>query len=97
MRIEFTRTGGFAGMRLSKSFDTSTMPADQADELCKLVESAGFFDLPAELRSKGADQFQFKVAVEKDGKAHTVEADERAVPPALAPLVKQLMEAARKR
>jgi hypothetical protein len=96
MRIEFTRTGGFAGMRINRSFDTAAMPTDEASALEALVGSAGFFDLPAELRSAGADQLHYKVAVEKDGKAHTVEADERAVPPALAPLVKHLMAAARK-
>lgn len=96
MRIEFTRTGGFAGMRLTKSFDTDTMSADQASELSALVESAGFFDLPEELRSGGADQLHYKVSVADDGKTHTVDADERAVPPALAPLVQYLMAAARK-
>jgi hypothetical protein len=97
MRIEFTRSGGFAGTRLSRTFDTDTMPAEDARELTALVEAAGFFALPASLRSGGADKFQYNITVEKDGKKHTVEADERAVPPALAPLVKKLEAAARSR
>ena len=97
MRIEFTRTGGFAGMRLTKSFDTSVLSADEAKHLTALVESARFFELPALMQSRGADQFQYKVAVEKDGQTHTVEVDDRAMPSSLAPLVKQLVAAARQR
>ncbi|MGE5072070.1 MAG: protealysin inhibitor emfourin, partial [Anaerolineae bacterium] len=49
MHIDFTRTGGFAGIRLSTSVDTSELPPEQAHELDHLVEDAAFFELPKEL------------------------------------------------
>jgi Emfourin len=95
MRIELTRSGGFAGLRINRTFDTATMPQQEAQELAGLVDAAGFFDLPGSMRSPGADQLQYKISIEKDGQAHCVEADERAMPPKLSPLVKRLMAAAR--
>jgi hypothetical protein len=97
MRIEFTRSGGFAGLRISRVLDTDAMPEAQALELKQLVESADFFGLPESFSSGGADKFQYKITIESDGRTHTVEADERAVPPALAPLVKRLEAASRER
>ena len=97
MRIEFTRTGGFAGMRMSSVLDTKDIPEGEAGELKQMVEAADFFNLPESLTSGGADAFHYKITVESDGKVHTVEADERAVPPALMSLVKHLVATARGR
>lgn len=97
MHIEFSRSGGFAGTRLSRSFDTDEIPAEEADELKQMVTSADFFHLPESLRSGGADKFQYKITVENEGATHTVEADERAVPQGLKPLVGKLEALARKR
>ena len=90
MRIEFTRSGGFAGMRVAKVLNTDEMPEAEALALKELVTSAGFFDLPESLRSRGADKFQYEITIESDGRTHTVTADEGAVPSALVPLVKRL-------
>jgi hypothetical protein len=97
MRIEFTRSGGYAGMRLSRTFDTSQVPEDEARQLNQLVDAADFFSLPETLQSGGADKFQYKISIERDGKTHTVQADERAASPPLASLIKKLEAAARAR
>ena len=97
MLIEFTRSGGIAGMRLSKTFDTDTMPVEAAAELIGLVQSAQFFDLPADINSPGADKFRYKICVDEQDKSHTVQVDERAMPKTLAPLVRKLEAAARLR
>src|SRR5215467_5128348 len=92
MRIEFTRSGGFAGMRVAKVLNTDEMPEAEALALKELVKSAEFFDLAESesLPSRGADRFQYDITIESDGRTHTVKADEGAIPPALAPLVKRL-------
>ncbi len=97
MRIEFTRSGGFAGTRLSRTFDTDQLPEEEKRQLDQLVDAANFFSLPQTLQSGGADRFQYKISIERDGKAHTVQADERAAPPPLASLIKKLEVAARAR
>ena len=97
MRIEFARSGGYAGIRLSRTFDTDKLPEEEARQLEQLVDAANFFSLPETLQSAGADKFQYKISIERDGKAHTVQADERAAPPPLASLIKKLEVAARAR
>jgi hypothetical protein len=90
MRIEFTRSGGFGGLRVAKVLNTDEMPEEEALALKELVKSAEFFDLPESLRSRGADKVQYDITIESDGRIHTVKADEDAIPPSLVPLVKRL-------
>ena len=97
MRIEFKRSGGFGNIPRSGTWDTDAMPPEDARELTQLVDAASFFNQPQELRSGGADKFQYTIRIDREGKTHTVQADERALPANLAPLVKKLEAAAGKR
>ncbi|SRR5712691_13390199 len=96
MRIE--RSGGFAGLRLSHDLDSSQLSPEESKELNRLVESAGFFDLPADVRaaSPGADRFQYKLSVKAGAREHTVTVDEAAVPETLRPLLNFATAKARK-
>lgn len=97
MRIEFVRTGGFAGMRTATAVNTDTLPPDEARALRESVDAARFFDLPAVIASPtpGADRFQYKITVEAEGRQHTVELGEAAVPEALQSLIQRLTALAR--
>jgi hypothetical protein len=97
MRIDYERTGGFAGMRLAATIDTTTLPADQAAELQDLIDNAHFFDLPAKIPSPPnvADQFYYRVTIEAKSKQHTVEAGEASASPELQALLQQLTLLAR--
>lgn len=99
MRISFERTGGFAGMSLTTTVDTATLPPEKANQLTQLVATADFFHLPATITSRTPqpDSFEYSLTVEEDGQQHTVRVSEQAVPSALRPLLKWLMEAARQR
>ncbi len=96
MHIAFQRSGGFAGIRFSCEINTDTLPAGEARQLCDWVDAAKFFDLPESVRSGGADQFQYKISVEQEGRLHAVETDERAMPASLSPLIQWLTAAARR-
>ncbi|MBD1898297.1 protealysin inhibitor emfourin [Coleofasciculus sp. FACHB-129] len=98
MRISFERTGGFAGMRLTKVFDITTLPANEANQLRLLIDAADFFDLPAAIASNTPqpDRFQYKLTVEENTQQHTVLVSESAVPGNLRPLLEWLMAAARR-
>lgn len=97
MRIQFERTGGFAGMRIAVSVDTASLPADEARELIELVEAAQFFGLPPDIQSPtGADQFHYKLTVEAEGRQHTIEAGDAAAPERLQPLFLKLTRLARR-
>ena len=99
MRIEFERSGGFAGLRLAATIEVDSLSVEEADELCRLVEEAGFFDLPTLIAGGDArpDQFTYKVTVETQGRGHTVELENGEPPPALRPLLDRLTRVARGR
>jgi len=97
MRIHFERTGGFAGMRMTATVNTESLSSEEARDLQEMVEAAGFFDLPAVITTPtpGADRFYYKLTVEAEGRQHTVEMGEAAVPEALRPLLQRLTAVAR--
>ncbi len=98
MLIHFERTGGFAGMSTTVTLDTNTLTPEEARKLHEMVDAAGFFNLPAKFPSpkRGADYFQYALTVESEGRKHTVEVSEPAVPAELRPLFQSLMTYARK-
>lgn len=98
MRMTFERTGGFAGITMTKVVDTTTLPDHEANQLRQLVDAADFFRLPKTITSKSRqpDRFQYQLTAEDNGKQHTVEVSEQAVPGTLRPLIEWLMAAARR-
>ncbi len=92
MHIDFTRTGGFAGMRLSCSVDTDELASEQAAELNKLVGEAAFFELPEKLmpNKPQPDRFEYRVNVDADDKSHSVTVSDAAAPDSLRPLLNYL-------
>ncbi len=96
MRIEFKRSGGFMGLSLSTTVDTDSLAVQEADDLKRLVEAAGFFTLPATLKStKGADQFTYRLTIESGDQRHTVEVSDSVAPESLRPLLQRLTSMAR--
>lgn len=98
MKINFERTGGFAGIRITAMLDTELMPQEDASHLEKMVDASNFFDLPEVLPApeKGADYFMYRLTVELERQKHTVEVSEASVPDELRPLLNLMMEEARK-
>jgi hypothetical protein len=45
MQIDFASSGGFANLQLAYRGDTDTMPEEQAQELERLVNTSGVFDM----------------------------------------------------
>lgn len=77
MRIEFKVEGGFAyfpGLHQPVTIDTNELPTEEADKLERMIEAAGFFDLPAvSLPPRGAaDYLQYTITVTALGRSHTV-------------------------
>jgi hypothetical protein len=103
MRIQFERSGGLMGMRMTAHFDTSHLPQEDATELEDMIHSAAFFDLPANLQnSAGADQFEYRLTVERPDPAdpateqtHTVQVGETTAPPEMQLLLRKLTLLAR--
>lgn len=95
MKIAFERTGGFAGLRVSKTIDSQALPQQEQEGLKKMVDDAGFFDLPPAqpTATGGADRFQYKISIDADGRQKTLNVGEAAMPDRLRPLVEYLSSA----
>jgi len=89
MRILFERSGGFAGRKLHASLDVQSLSAEDARQLQELLERSRFFELPSKLETPraGADRFTYRVTVETEDGARTIEAGEGAVPAPMRPLI----------
>ena len=99
MKVEFCRTGGIAGTRLTAVLDTERLPPQEADRLRRLISAASFFDQPISLKSStsGADRFQYQVTVEEGDRIKKVEIDESCVPRTFKPLIDYLLNSCRAR
>jgi hypothetical protein len=96
MRIDFERSGGFAGISRTYSFSSDQMPAEEGRKVADLVEASGFFGLPPVIHATepGADRFQYKITVESEQGSHTVQVDEGAVPSGLQPVISWMKNSA---
>jgi hypothetical protein len=92
MHIEFARTGGFAGIRLATSVDTTELPSEQASTLDRLISDASFFDLPEKLLPERPvpDRFEYHVTVAGSEQTHSVQVSDAAAPESLRPLLNYL-------
>jgi hypothetical protein len=65
MHIEYVRSGGFGGIRLTGSFDTENLPPEQAATLGKLIDGASFFRLSEQIKPTlpVPDQFEYRVTI----------------------------------
>ena len=89
MHIEFVRSGGFAGMRLSASIDSQHLLPEQASTLEKMIADSGFFDLPEQIKptAPGPDRFEYRVVISSAGQTHSVNVNEAVIPDRLNPLL----------
>ncbi len=71
MIIEFSRTGGVTGMRLSTTIDTDDLPATEAKQLKGLVAKAD--KAPARpAKRAGIDRFQYQLKFMEGHKAQII-------------------------
>ncbi|MCX6064398.1 MAG: hypothetical protein NT121_01380 [Chloroflexi bacterium] len=96
MKIDFERTGGFAGIRTTLTIDVDSLPADDAVALRKLVEDADFFTFSL-LHPKTVvpDSFHYVITVEGEGRQRTVRVGDMSIPETLRPLIDTLSQRAR--
>jgi hypothetical protein len=96
MNIEFVRSGGFTGVRLTANIDSAKLSQEQAATLDKLVTEAGFFELPAEIKPDNLrpDRFEYQVVINSRGKKNSITVSDAVIPESLQPLVDYLTKLA---
>jgi hypothetical protein len=100
VKIDFVRSGGFGGLRLSLTLDTEGLPVEEASRIRQLVDSAGFFDLDQVPREAATerDRFEYRVAIESQvWGSHAVLLPESRIPDDMRPLLDYLTGAAMRR
>ena len=92
MRIRVVQSGGVAGLRREFAVETEGLPGAARDALERSVEAAAFFELPARHLSGHPDVIQYRIRVERPGRAHEVTIDDETASEALRALVSQALQ-----
>ncbi|CAA9376497.1 MAG: hypothetical protein AVDCRST_MAG93-8863 [uncultured Chloroflexia bacterium] len=100
MRVRFKTDGGFVYLPERGSpmtIDTDDLPAEEANELERLLEAAGFFGLPetSPPPSGAADYLRYTISVTAGEYSHTVHLTEPIEDPDVQALVEHLEAEAR--
>lgn len=90
MKIDFSRGGGLLGRRAQVRLTLESLPAPERKAIAGLIESSGFFALPAEDVSRSPDVFDYLIDIEQEGKRHCVHTDDLRAPESLRPLLEKL-------
>jgi hypothetical protein len=92
-KIDFERTGGFAGIRLRAELDMDDLPADQKHEILEILDETDFDKLPEKLSGKMPmpDEFVYCITINSDEEdEHQVLAGESSLPGDLQTLIEIL-------
>lgn len=98
MHIKFERSGGFAGLLLTYQADTDELPQEVAEELLRLVESSGVFELQpdevAPAASGPPDVFFYQLSLSEGSRKKSLSFNDVTAPATLRPLLGYLQKLA---
>ena len=96
LRIEFRRSGGFAGLTIGTEVDTAELPPEEArvfERLAESLERSGVGDSPPPGKP---DRFQYELTITRGGKSRRFQLAEQELTPEARELVNLLVERARR-
>lgn len=97
-RIKFERTGGFAGLHISRDLKLEDLSDDQANSIMELLDDLDFEELPEHmLEDSMPDQFTYTITVETQRGEHTVVTGDASAPEKMQELLQVLNRLARTR
>ena len=89
--IIFKRCGGFIGTGMRFQVDLDNLPINDARYIVRLIEQAGFFNLPENMIIKfNPDEYQYTITVDLGLTCHTVRTNDTTMPASMRPLVDEL-------
>lgn len=99
MQIDFATSGGFANLELNYRADTNSLPEEQAQELIRLVESSGAFDLEQEdvnanVTVGRSDVISYRLTLSEGARQTTLWFNDLTVPASMRPLLAYLRKLA---
>jgi hypothetical protein len=95
MRVRFKMDGGFVYLPARsepRTIDTDDLPAEEAKELERLIEAAGFFELPETSSPPrgAADYLRYTISATTPEHSHTVQLTDPIEDPHVQALVEYL-------
>ncbi|HEX5810357.1 MAG TPA: protealysin inhibitor emfourin [Anaerolineales bacterium] len=97
-RIKFERTGGFAGLHISRDLKLEDLSDEQANTIRELLDDLDFEELPEHmLEDSMPDQFTYTITVETKRGEHTVVTGDTSAPEKMQELLQVLNRLARTR
>jgi hypothetical protein len=97
-RIKFERTGGFAGLHISRDLKLEDLSDEQANTIGELLDDLDFEELPEHmLEDSMPDQFTYTITVETKRGEHTVVTGDASAPEKMQELLQVLNRLARTR
>jgi hypothetical protein len=98
MHIIYEKTGGFAGITISKSFNLEDLPQKDAWRIKTLIDQIDFSALPSNFdKADGIpDQYNYSITVETEEWTHTIAASDSSAPSEVQPLIEILNTLSRK-
>ena len=99
MQIDFASSGGFANLQPAYRADTNDLPEDKAEELERLVESSGVFDLePDDVNTDAtvgrADLISYRLSISDGTRQTTLWLNDLTAPASVRPLLAKLRKLA---
>ncbi len=94
MRIQFERSGGFAGVTRKASIDTTRLPPAEKAQLEALANAVDFGQIPPPKPGPSADRFQYRLTISDGGRRKTASFTDGQVTPQMRPLLDRLLEVA---
>lgn len=95
-KIIFKQSGGMLGRDTETDLDLNQLPADEVQEIQRLILDSNFFNIPQNLISSAApDEYQYTITVDAGNSHHTVQTSDSTAPENLRPLLEKLSNLAK--
>jgi hypothetical protein len=95
LRIDFVRSGGFAGLTLETSVDTGELTPEERAETERLVSVVEAAEVPEGTRP-GVDRFQYDLTITRGSDSKHISVGENDLTPEVKALSDWLLERARR-
>jgi len=89
--VTLIRSGGVSGIVSRMSLNSAELAPEKAGRLRELLDKCGFFQLPAKIGTPQPDHYQYRLAVEADGRRHEVTAIGPSMPDGLRELIQWII------
>jgi hypothetical protein len=95
MRIQFSQSGGYAGLRMGCDLDTNLLSPDESTQLESLVKTSGVLTSHSRRSKNAADLINYEITIETNQGIYQVRFDDLTLPESILPLLAYLQSQAK--